>query len=74
MKASIVHQSIEGRKNRVRVTICGDRLEYEENISTMPVTLTTVKTYLNSTMHTKEAKCMTADIKDFHYGMPIQEH
>ena len=54
---------LKSEKNRVRVTIGGDRLEHEVNIPTTPVTLTAVKTHLNRTMSTKEARHMTADIK-----------
>ena len=56
---------LKAEKNRVRVTIGGDRLEYEGNKSTTPATLTTVKIHLNSTMSAKEARHTTADIKDF---------
>ena len=65
---------LKAEKNRVRVTIGGDRLEYEGNMSTTPATLTTVKTHLNSTMPTKEGKHMTEEIKYFYYGTSMQEN
>ena len=65
---------LKSEKNRVRVTIGGDRLEYEGNMSTTPATLTTVKTHLNSTMPTKEGKHMTEEIKYFYYGTSMQEN
>ena len=60
-------------KNRVRVTIVGDMLEYEGKTSTTPEILTAVKMHLNSTMSTKEARHVTAEMKDFYYGTPMQE-
>lgn len=60
--------------NNVRVTIGGDSTEYERNKSTLLVTLTTVKVYLNSATSTKKARHMNADIKDFYCITPMQEY
>ena len=63
---------LKEEKNRIRVTLGGDRLEYEGNKSTVPATLTTMKIHLNSIISTKESKYMTVDIKDFYYRMPME--
>ena len=68
------HRPLKEEKNRIRVIIGGDRLEYEGNKSTVPATLTTVKIHLNSVVSANEARYMTADIKDFYYGTPIDNY
>ena len=73
MQTSGIHQAIESREKRVRVTIGGDRLEHEGNMSTIPTTLIIAKIHLNSTMFTKESRHTTQDIKDCYYGMPTQK-
>ena len=57
--------------NRVRVTVGGDRLEYNGFTNTVPAALSTVKVHLNSTISTLGARYCTADMKDFYYGTPI---
>ena len=71
-KLVISIRPLKEEKNRIRVTIGRDRLEYEENKSIVPATLTTVKIHLNSFISTKVAKYIIADIKNFYYGMPIE--
>ena len=61
-------------KNRVRVTIGGDRLDNNRNKSTIPATLTMIKIHLNSTISTKDTRYMTTDIKNFYYGTLIQDY
>ena len=59
--------------NRVRVTVGGDRLEYNGQTHTVPAALSTVKIHINSTISTPGARYCTADIKDFYYGTPIDD-
>ena len=65
---------LKSEVNRVRVTIGGDHLDYEGFTSTVPAILTTVKIHLNSVISTPNAKYMTIDIKDFYYGMPMDDY
>ena len=65
---------LKTEKHRVRATIGGDRLQYEGITSTTPAALATVKTHLNSTISTKNAKYLTLDIKDYYYGTPMDDY
>ena len=58
---------------RVRVTVGGDRLPFFGDASTETASGTTTKLLLNSTISTPGARFLTADIKDFYYGNPLDE-
>ena len=61
------------RKNhRVCVTVGGDRLEYVGPTSTQTASLNTTKCLINSTLSTRGAKFMTADIDRYYYGTPLE--
>ena len=57
----------------VRVTVSGDRLEYDGFTSTVPASLTTVKLYLNRTISTPGARYMSLNIKDYYHGIPMDD-
>lgn len=57
----------------VRVTIGGDRLEYDGFKSTVLAILTTVKIHLNSVISTLDTQYCTIDIKYFFYGTPMKD-
>ena len=59
--------------HRVHVTAGGDRLIYPGVTSTDTASLTTTKCHFNSVISTPHAKFMTADIKDFYYGSPLDQ-
>ncbi|KAI2513563.1 Reverse transcriptase (RNA-dependent DNA polymerase) [Fragilaria crotonensis] len=59
---------------RVRITVGGDRIEYDGNVSTKTADLTTVKTMLNSVISTVNGRFMTGDLKDFYLGTPMTEY
>ena len=54
-------------KHRVRLTVDGDRLPYNDNVSSPAASLLETKLLLNSTISDayKGAQFMTLDIKDF---------
>ena len=56
---------------RVRLTVCGNFLEYLGDASSTPASLPTVKILLNSVVSTRRARFATVDIKDFYYGTPL---
>jgi hypothetical protein len=58
-------------KNRVRVTVGGDKLPFPGITTTQCASLTTTKCLLNSTLSTPNAKFMTLDIKNFYYNTPM---
>ena len=62
---------LKAETHRVRVTISGDRLDYDRFIYTVLASLTTVKLYLNSIISTPDTRYMSLEIKDYYYGMPM---
>ena len=65
-------QKIETK--RVRLTVGGDRIQYDGDLATPTAGLTTVKLHLNSTISTPNARYCTIDIKDFYLGTPMTEY
>ena len=61
------YRSHKQEKHRVRSTIDGDRLPYNDDVSSPAVSLLETKLLLNSTISdaSKGARFMTLDIKDF---------
>jgi hypothetical protein len=58
-------------KERVRLTVGGDRLDYSRNVATSTSDITTVKILINSTLSTKDAATMMMDIKNYYLGNPL---
>jgi hypothetical protein len=50
-------------KERVRLTVGGDRLDYSGDVATSTVDITTFKILINITISTKDAAMMMMDIK-----------
>ena len=65
---------LKNNNNRVRFSIGGCRLTFDGSITTVPVTLTTVKANLNSTISAPNSKCMTLDIKEYFYDAPMDDY
>ena len=53
-------------KERTRITVRGDRLDYQGDMSTKTAGLTTIKLLLNSVISLAGAKVMTAYLKQFY--------
>jgi hypothetical protein len=64
----------KAQPRRVRHTLGGDRIDYPGNTSTKTADLTTAKVLINSTISTKGGRFMTADIKDFYLGTPLERY
>ena len=62
------------KKHRFRLTVGGDRLEFDGVTLTQCASLTTLKLLLNSTISTPKARFDTMDIKKFYYGTPMIEY
>ena len=60
--------------NQVRLTDGGGRLEYSGVTSTDKASLTTTKICLNSVVATPNVRFMTAKIKYFYYGTPLDRY
>jgi hypothetical protein len=52
-------------KERVRLTVGGDRLDYAGDVATSAADITTFKILINSTLSTKDASMMMMDIKNY---------
>ena len=64
-KLDVKIRPLKAEMNRAWATMGEDRLDYEGSTSTIPNTMTTVNTCMNSAMFAPLARHMTLDIKDF---------
>lgn len=58
---------------RVRITVGGDKVQYEGETYTPTADITTAKVLFNSVLSTPLAKFMNIDIKDFYLETPMDE-
>jgi hypothetical protein len=58
-------------KERVPLTVGGDRLDYSGDVATSTADITTFKILINSTLSTEDAAMMMMDIKNYYLGTPL---
>jgi hypothetical protein len=58
-------------KERVPLTVGGDRLDYSGDVATSTVDITTFKILINSTLSTEDTAMMMMDIKNYYLGTPL---
>jgi hypothetical protein len=58
-------------KERVRLTVGGDKLDYSGDIATSTADITTFKILINSTLSTEDAAMMMMDIRNYYLGTPL---
>jgi hypothetical protein len=58
-------------KERVRLTVGGERLDYSGNVATPMADITTFKILINSTLSTADAAMMMMDFKNFYLGTAL---
>jgi hypothetical protein len=58
-------------KERVRLTMGGDRLDYSGDVATSTVDITTFRILVNSTLSASDAEMMMMDIKNYYVGTPL---
>jgi hypothetical protein len=58
-------------KERVRLTVGGDRLDYSGDVATSTADITTFKILINSTLSTEDAAMMMMDIKNYYISTPL---
>jgi hypothetical protein len=58
-------------KERVRLTVDGDRLDYSSDVATSTADITTFKILINGTLSTEDAAMMMMDIKNYFLGTPL---
>jgi hypothetical protein len=58
-------------KERVRLTVDGDKLDYSGDVATSTADITTFKILINSTLSTEDAAMMMMDIKNYYLGTPL---
>jgi hypothetical protein len=58
-------------KERVRLTVGGNRLDYSGDVATSRADITTFKILINSTLSTEDAAMMMMDIKNYYLGTPL---
>jgi hypothetical protein len=57
-------------KERVRLTMGGDMLDYSGDVATSTADITTFKILINSTLSNADASMMIMDIKNYYLGTP----
>ena len=60
-------------KNRTRITVGGDQLEYDGKVATETSSLETAKLHINSTISTPGAKYMCMDAGNFYLNTPLED-
>jgi hypothetical protein len=58
-------------KERVMLTVGGDKLDYSGNIATSAADITTFKILINSTFYTKDAEMTMLDIHNYYLDTPL---
>jgi hypothetical protein len=58
-------------KERVRLTVGGNRLDYSGDVATSTADITTFKILVSSTLSTKDATMMIMDIKNYYLSTPL---
>jgi hypothetical protein len=59
------------KKERVWLTVGGNRLDYSGDVATSTADITTFKILINSTLSTEDAAMMMMDIKNYYIGTPL---
>jgi hypothetical protein len=65
------YKSHKKEKERVRLTVGGDILDYSGDVTTSTADITTFKILINSTLSTEDAAMMMLDIKKYYLGTPL---
>ena len=65
------NRPLKREKTRCRLVVGGDKLTYDNETAAPTANLLEAKLILNSTISTKNAKFLTADIKDFFLSSKI---
>jgi hypothetical protein len=58
-------------KERVRLTVGGDKLDYSGDVATSTADITIFKILINSTLSTEDASMMMMDINNYYLGTPL---
>jgi hypothetical protein len=58
-------------KERVRLTVVGDKLDYSGDVATSTADITTFKIIINITLSTEDAAMMMMYIKNYYLGTPL---
>lgn len=64
----------KAERNRTRVTVGGNLIDYPGDVSTRTADLTTVKCMANSIVSTKNGKGMACDLKNYYLGTVMERH
>jgi hypothetical protein len=70
-KSSAITNRTKKEKERVRLTVGGDKLDYSGDDATSTENITTFKILINSTLSTEDAVMMMMYIKNYYLGTPL---
>jgi hypothetical protein len=60
-------------KERVRLTVDSNKLDYSSDVATSTADITTFKILIDSTLSTEDAAMMMMDIKNYYLGTPLPQ-
>jgi hypothetical protein len=64
----------KNERERVRLTVGSDGLDYSGDVATSTADITTFKILINRTLSTKDAATMMMDIKKYYVGTPLPRY
>jgi hypothetical protein len=70
----VITNPTKKEKERVRLTVGGDRLDYSSDVATSTPDITTLKILVNSTISTEEAAMMMMDTKNYYLVTPLPRY
>ena len=68
----VAYRPQKKEKNRARLTVGGNLINYSFNVSSPTADLPTIKLLWNSVLSTKDARFFTLDISNFYLGTPME--
>jgi hypothetical protein len=74
MELFCYHKPTKVEKERVRLTVGGDRLDNTGEVATSTADITTSKILVNSTLSSEDAKMMMMDITNYYLGKPLPRY
>jgi hypothetical protein len=67
----VITNPTKKKKERFRLTVGGDRLDYSGDVANSTADITTFKILINSTLSTENASMTMMDIKNYYLGTPL---
>ena len=70
----VIYLPQKTEKERIRITVGGNSINYTDNVSTKTAKITTATIMFNSVISTKNAQFGVMDIGNFYLGIPMERY